>query len=49
MQWGTTDPAKLQTITVTCSEYIKKLVLETRKYWVDVRGIVLSHGERNPL
>ena len=23
---------------------------ETRKYWVDVqRGIVLSHGERNPL
>ena len=23
---------------------------ETRKYWVDVqRGIVLSHGERDPL
>ena len=23
---------------------------ETRKYWVDVQwGIVLSHGERNPL
>ena len=27
-----------------------KITPETRKYWVDVqRGIVLSHGERDPL
>ena len=26
MQWGTTDRATTQTITVTCSEYIEKVV-----------------------
>ena len=37
-------------ITIIIIIIIINFYPETRKYWVDVqRGIVLSHGERNPL
>ena len=45
----------MTTTTTTTTTTIKinnntNNIPETRKYWVDVQwGIVLSHGERNPL
>ena len=37
-------------ITIIIIIIIINFYPETRKYWVDVqRGIVLSHGERDPL